>query len=108
LSDNAQKLKNLVEAKGQFFTYEVYLNYSCVGLIADALERAASADRLRIIAALESSIWSGHIMPYGPTRFVNGQNQGAGPCNTQVQDNDIKVILPMQFADAKPIFPMPE
>jgi len=108
LSDNAQKLKKLVEAKGQFFTYEVYLNYSCVGLIADALERAASADRSRIIAALESSIWSGHIMPYGPTRFVNGQNQGAAPCNTQVQDNDIKVILPKQFADAKPIFPMPE
>jgi branched-chain amino acid transport system substrate-binding protein len=108
LSDNAQKLKKLVEAKGQFFTYEVYLNYSCVGLIADALERAASADRLRIIAALESSTWSGHIMPYGPTRFVNGQNQGAAPCNTQVQDNDIKVILPKQFADAKPIFPMPE
>jgi branched-chain amino acid transport system substrate-binding protein len=107
LSGNAQKLKKLVEAKGQFFTYEVYLNYSCVGLIADALERAGSADRLRIIAALESSIWSGHIMPYGPTRFVNGQNQGAAPCNTQVQDNDIKVILPKQFADAKPIFPMP-
>lgn len=107
LSDNAQKLKKLVAAKGQFFTYEVYLNYSCVGLIADALERAASADRLKINAALESSTWSGHIMPYGPTRFVNGQNQGAAPCNTQVQDNDIKVILPKQFADARPIFPMP-
>jgi branched-chain amino acid transport system substrate-binding protein len=107
LNAKAQALKKQVEAKGQFFTYEVYLNYSCVGLIADALERAASADRPKIIAALESSAWSGHIMPYGPTKFVDGQNQGAAPCNTQVQDNDIKVILPTQFADAKPVFPMP-
>ena len=107
LSDKAQALKKQVEAKGQFFTYEVYLNYSCVGLIADALERAGSADRPKILAALANSTWSGHIMPYGPTKFVNGQNQGAAPCNTQVQDNDIKVILPAKFANAKPIFPMP-
>ena len=107
LSDKAQALKKQVEAKGQFFTYEVYLNYSCVGLIADALERAASADRAKIIAALASSTWSGHIMPYGPTKFVDGQNQGAAPCNTQVQDKDIKVIMPPKFANAKPIFPMP-
>jgi branched-chain amino acid transport system substrate-binding protein len=107
LSDKAQALKKQVEAKDQFFTYEVYLNYSCVGLIADALERAASPDRPKIIAALESSTWSGHIMPYGPTKFVNGQNQGGAPCNTQVQDNDIKVILPKQFANTKPIFPIP-
>jgi branched-chain amino acid transport system substrate-binding protein len=107
LNDKAQALKKQVEAKGQFFTYEVYLNYCCVGLIADALQRAASADRAKITEALANSTWSGHIMPYGPTKFVNGQNQGAAPCNTQVQENDIKVILPKQFANAKLIFPMP-
>jgi branched-chain amino acid transport system substrate-binding protein len=106
LSDKAQALKKKVEAKGQFFTYEVYLNYACVGLIADALERAGSAERPKIIAALAGSTWSGHIMPYGPTKFVDGQNEGAAPCNTQVQDNDIKVILPSKFANSKPIFPM--
>jgi branched-chain amino acid transport system substrate-binding protein len=107
LSDKAQALKKKVEAKGQFFTYEVYLNYSCVGLVADALERAGSADRAKITAALASSTWSGHVMPYGPTKFVNGQNEGAAPCNTQVQDNDIKVILPQKFANGKAIFPIP-
>jgi len=106
LSDKAQALKKKVEGKGQFFTYEVYLNYSCIGLLADALERAGSADRAKITAALESSTWSGHVMPYGPTKFVNGQNEGAAPCNTQVQDNDIKVILPAKFANAKAIFPI--
>jgi branched-chain amino acid transport system substrate-binding protein len=103
----ALALKKRVEDKGQFFTYEVYMNYSCVLLLADALERAASADRAKIIDALASSTFSGHLMPYGPTKFVNGQNEGAAPVNTQVQGNDIQVILPAQFASAKPVFPMP-
>ncbi|MGN6463626.1 MAG: ABC transporter substrate-binding protein [Pseudolabrys sp.] len=103
----ALELKKQVEAKGQFYTYEVYMNYSCVLLLADALERAASADRAKIIRALESSTFRGHVMPYGPTKFVNGQNQGAAPVNTQVQKKDIEVILPAAFASAKAIFPMP-
>ena len=103
----ALALKKKVEDKGEFYTYEVYMNYSCVLLLADALERGASADRAKITAALENSTFSGHIMPYGPTKFVNGQNQGAAPVNTQVLNNDIQVIMPAAFATAKPVFPMP-
>jgi branched-chain amino acid transport system substrate-binding protein len=106
-SAKALALKKKVESQGQFYTYEVCMNYSAVLLVADALERAASADRAKLNAALENSTFSGHIMPYGPTKFVNGQNQGAAPVNTQVLDNDIKVILPLEFADAKPVFPIP-
>ena len=102
-----EALKKKIEDKGEFYTYEVYMNYSCVLLLADALERAASADRAKIIAALESSTFSGHVMPYGPTKFVNGQNQGAAPVNTQVLGKDIQVILPAAFASAKAVFPMP-
>lgn len=104
---NAVALKKKVEDKGQFYTYEVYMNYSCVLLLADALERAASADRAKLTTALESSTFAGHVMPYGPTKFVNGQNQGAAPVNTQVLEKDIQVILPKEFATAKPVFPMP-
>jgi branched-chain amino acid transport system substrate-binding protein len=103
----ALELKKKIEAKGEFYTYEVYMNYSCVLLLADALERAASAERAKIIAALETSTFAGHVMPYGPTKFVNGQNQGAAPVNTQVIDKDIQVILPAKFASAKAVFPMP-
>ena len=103
----ALALKKKVEDKGQFYTYEVYMNYSCILLLADAIESAASTDRAKITAALASSTFSGHVMPYGPTKFVDGQNQGAAPVNTQVQGNDIQVILPTAFASAKPIFPMP-
>ncbi len=93
------------EATGRFWLYNIPLNYSCVRLVADAIERAGSTDRNRIIEALAASTFEDHIMPYGPTRFVNGQNQGAGPVNTQVQDRDIKVIFPREFANATPIFP---
>ena len=106
-SAKAQELRKKVEDKGQFFTYELYLNYSAVLLVADSLGRAASTDRAKLIAALESSTFASPIMPYGPTKFVNGQNQGAAPVNTQVLDNDIKVILPPEFANAKAVFPMP-
>jgi branched-chain amino acid transport system substrate-binding protein len=83
------------------------MNYSCILLVADALERAASAERPKIISALQSSTFSGHVMPYGSTKFVNGQNQGAAPVNTQVLNNDIQVIFPQTFASAKPVFPIP-
>ena len=106
-NEKAQALKKKVEGKDQFFTYEVYMNYSCVYLIADALQSAASADRAKLTAALASSTFAGHLMPYGPTKFVNGQNEGAAPVNTQVLDNDIKVVLPSAFANAKPVFPRP-
>ena len=104
-SPETQALKAKVEAAGKIWAYNVPLNYSCVGLVADALERAGAADRAKLTAALAASTWSGHIMPYGPTRFVGGQNMGATPVNTQVQGGDIKVIFPDAFADAKPMFP---
>jgi branched-chain amino acid transport system substrate-binding protein len=93
------------EKDGRFWLYNTPLNYSCVRLVADAIERAGSADRAKVTEALANSTFSDHIMPYGPTNFVNGQNTGAAPVNTQVQNGDIKVIFPAEFADAKPVFP---
>ena len=106
-NERALALKTKVEGMGQAFTYEVFLNYCCVGLLADALERAGSAERAAIIDALASSTWDGHIMPYGPTRFVDGQNTGARPVNTQVRGEAIEVIFPAEFASAEPVFPVP-
>ncbi len=103
----ALELRKKVEDKGLFFTYEVFLDHQAVHLLAAAIEQAGSADRDKIIAALAASQWDGFIMPYGPTKFVDGQNQGARPVNTQVLDGDIEVIYPQEYASAKPVFPMP-
>jgi branched-chain amino acid transport system substrate-binding protein len=103
-----QAMKKKVEAMGTLFTFEVYLAYNAVMLIADALERAGSADKEKLTAALAASTWADHFMPYGPTRFVDGQNQGGEAAALQVQKGDIEVVYPAQFASAKPVFPKPK
>ena len=103
----APALRRKVEGmKDQYYTYEVFLNYQCVYLLADAIERAKSRDRGAIIQALSDSTWDKHFMPYGPTKFVNGQNQGAAPLMMQVLKNDIRVVLPNTWAETQPVFPV--
>jgi branched-chain amino acid transport system substrate-binding protein len=103
------ELRRAVEAQNRFWLYNTPMNYSAVMLVADALERAGKADRVTVIEALAKTDgnFTRHIMPYGPTKFENGQNQAAQAVNTQVQENDIKVISPDEFADARPVYPWP-
>src|SRR3954465_10336642 len=100
------ELKKRTEAKNLFYSYEVFNTYTAVRLLADAIERAKSTDRAAINAALENSTFSDHIMPYGPTKFVNGQNTGAQPLMTQVAKGDIKVIIPREYREIDPVFPL--
>ena len=107
-SPQAQALKKRVEATGALFTFEVYLTYSNVMLLADALEHAGSADKSKLTAALAASTFKAELMPYGPTKFVNGQNQGGRPATMQSLKGEIEVIAPEEFASAKAVFPKPK
>jgi branched-chain amino acid transport system substrate-binding protein len=107
-SAKAQEMRKAVEAKGGLFTFEVYCGYNAVKCYVDAIERAKSADKEKVIAALEASTWSDHFMPYGPTKFVNGQNQGGRAALLQASKTDIDVVWPNEFAAIKPIFPKPK
>ena len=102
----SHELRKRVEAKNLFYTYEIFNTYTAMMLLADAINRARSVDRAAITDALEKSTFSDHFMPYGPTKFVNGQNTGAQPLMTQVVKNDIKVIVPREYREVEPIFPM--
>ena len=102
----AQDLKKRVEAKNLFFSYELFMAYTAMRLLADAIDRAKSVDRAAIIEALNKSTFADHIMPYGATKFVNGQNMGAQPLMTQVYKNDIKVIVPRDYRETDPVFPL--
>ncbi len=107
-SPQAQALKKRVEATGALFTFEVYLTYSNVMLLADALEHAGSADKAKFTAALAASTFKAELMPYGPTKFVDGQNQGGRPATMQSLKGEIEVIAPEEFASAKAVFPKPK
>jgi branched-chain amino acid transport system substrate-binding protein len=102
----ALELKKRTEAKNLFYSYEVFNTYTAVRLLADAIERAKSAERAAIIDALANSTFNDHFMPYGPTKFENGQNTGAQPLMTQVIKSDIRVIVPRDYREAEPVFPM--
>jgi branched-chain amino acid transport system substrate-binding protein len=99
-------LRKRVEAKNLFFSYEIFNTYTTMLLLADAIDRAKSIDKAAIIDALANSTFSNHFMPYGPTKFVNGQNTGAQPLMTQVVKGDIKVIVPRDFREVNPVFPL--
>jgi branched-chain amino acid transport system substrate-binding protein len=102
----AQALRKRVEAQGKFFNYEVFLTYTAMMYLADAIENAKSRERGAITQALANSTFSNHIMPYAATKVVNGQNSGARPLMTQVLNGDIKVIFPTDYREAAPLFPM--
>jgi branched-chain amino acid transport system substrate-binding protein len=102
----SQALRQRVEAKNLFYTYEIFNTYTAMLLLADAINRAKSMDRAAITDALASSTFADHFMPYGPTKFVNGQNTGAQPLMTQVLKNDIKVIVPREYREVEPVFPL--
>ena len=107
-SAKAQQLRKAVQAKDHLFTFEVYCSYNSVKCYADALERAKTADNAAVIAALESSTWFPDVMPYGPTKFVNGQNTGGRAVLLQATKTDIAVVWPNDVAEAKPVFPRPK
>ena len=107
-SEKALALKKRVEAAGKEFTFEVYLAYTVVGLLADALEHSGSADKEKLTAALTASTFKAEMMPYGPTKFVNGQNEGGRSEVMQAIKGDIVVVGPQEFAEAKAVFPKPK
>ncbi len=97
-----------VEDSGNTFTWEMLLGYFAVKFLADGWERAGGTDKDKTIEALAASTFSDHFMPYGPTKMINGQNQGAHCVALQIMGGDMKVVWPEQFADAKPVYPRPK
>mgnify|MGYP006278212735 FL=1 len=96
-----------VAAAGLDLTYDVMVSYATIQVIADALERGASADRQKMIEALAASTFDKSIMPYGPTKFVNGDNINSQPVNTQIRGDKIELVFPKQYASAEAVFPIP-
>ena len=83
-------------------------SYSAMMVLRDALERAGSADRAKVREALAKTNLADHILPQGPIRFEKtGENAGAQPVLLQNQNARTVVVGPTEFAEAKPVFPVP-
>ena len=101
----AKAFRARFEGQSLGYGYEQLFGYFAVKLLADAMERTGSADKEKLVAALAASTFSDGLLPYGPTRFTNGQNSGAHAVALQILGGDMKVVWPEEFADAKAVFP---
>ena len=95
------------KAYGQPFAYEWMLAYQSAYVLRDALERAGAADRERVREALTKTTLRDQIVPYPIAFDDKGQNPSARPLLMQVQNGKIVVVSPAEFAEAKPVIPIP-
>ena len=105
--DESKALRESVDAAGLDLTYDIMAAYATIQVIADALERAETDDRKQMIDSLAASTYEGSIMPYGPTKFVNGDNVNSQPVNTQIREDRIELVFPEEYATAEAVFPVP-
>ncbi len=94
--------------KGALFSFELLFGYFAMRFLVDAMERAGSADKEKVVEALSTSTFNDDLLTYGPTKIVGGQNQDAHATALQVQKGDIHVVFPEQFSDAAAVFPRPK
>jgi len=95
------------ELYGEEMRTSAVLSYQATYIIADAIERAGSADPAAIRDALAETNYADHILPYsGSITFGDtGETEVASPVVMQVQDGAIVQVWPTDLAEADPIFP---
>lgn len=95
------------EIYGEEMRTSAVLAYQAMYIIADAIERAGSADPAAIRDALAETNYADHILPYsGPITFDDtGENEVAKPVVMQVQDGEVVQVWPTNLAESEPQFP---
>ncbi|MEV0718410.1 ABC transporter substrate-binding protein [Asanoa sp. NPDC050611] len=82
------------------------LAYDAVKVIADALERAGSAEPAKVRDAIAGGSVPTLIAGNGPIKFgPTGENENATPILMQVQGGEVKQVFPADKAETKPVYP---
>jgi branched-chain amino acid transport system substrate-binding protein len=104
----AETVREDFEAEyGEPMRTSAVLAYQAMYVIADAVERAGSADPAVIRDALDDTNFADHILPYaGPITFdETGETTVASPVLMQVQDGAIVQVWPPELAESTPVVP---
>lgn len=87
----------------QDFSATVGMAYTSAEVAIAAIEEAGSTDSEEINQALKNLRYADHIAAMGPVEFEdNGENKNALAPVNQVQDMEVKVVYPEEFAAAQP------
>jgi branched-chain amino acid transport system substrate-binding protein len=106
--------KHLQEVRAQYkqqfgedMRTEAVYAYQDVYVLAEALERAGSADPRAIRDALAKTALKSDLLPMlGPIEFdERGENTNAAPIINQVQGDQVLQVFPDNAAEKPPIFP---
>lgn len=84
--------------------------YMSTMVLADALERAKSADRAKLRDALAQTNICGdkNVLPYDCVKFdPSGQSPQGRLVMLQVQKGKFVTVWPPEVAPAKPVYPVP-
>lgn len=107
-SDRVLQLREDFEAEfGEPMRTGAVFSYQAVELIADALERAGSADPVDVRDALSETSYDDPLLAFaGPIEFdERGENVNAIPIVMQVHDGVPRQVWPEQFAEVDLVFP---
>jgi branched-chain amino acid transport system substrate-binding protein len=85
--------------------YHAMQAYASLKTAAEAINQAKSLEPAKIRDAIKNLNLSS--TPFGPIKFVNGQNQHP-VLITQIQGGQYRVVFPPDAAEAKPIIPAPQ
>ena len=88
--------------------FNVGFTFEAIMIAADAYKRGKSAHGNAMIEQIRSTSIKEHVMIGGPIQFdAKGQNVGIKSAAVQNQKRQPVVVLPVEAAEAKPVFPMP-
>jgi branched-chain amino acid transport system substrate-binding protein len=104
--------ENFLKRNGVEMDCVASMCHTCVYVLKDALERAASTDREKLREALTKTNLrpgeKGNIQPSSIIFDETGQNKEARTVIAQIQNGKRRSVFPAEFAASEPIWPMPK
>lgn len=102
----SEKYKKLM---GHNMPMDAAFSYTLMYVFADAVERAKSTNKDKVIEALKKTYLKDHFLCGGAVTFgEDGQCQNDYNTSQQILNGKIENILPEKYQSAKPVFPVPK
>lgn len=91
-----------------FHAFNVGFTFEAIMVAADAYQRAKATDGKTLAEAIRQTNITNRMMVGGPIKFnAKGQVDGIASACVQNLNQRPTVVLPVEYAEAKPVFPVP-